>query len=99
MLQVETKDALLHAINEEYVEAVELLLEHEETIHKEGELHVRKMLFCGKQHSSVNKMTLKGNESLLNSLLAQQTFLKRVAAQCYLYNRATQSDPLRKIDC
>jgi hypothetical protein len=37
---VETKDALLHAINEEYVEAVEVLLEHEESIHKEGELWV-----------------------------------------------------------
>ena len=40
--QVETKDALLHAINEEYVEAVEVLLEHEEGIHKEGEPHVRR---------------------------------------------------------
>ncbi len=39
--QVETKDALLHAINEEYVEAVEMLLEHEETIHVPGEPHVR----------------------------------------------------------
>ena len=38
--QVETKDALLHAINEEFVEAVEVLLEHEETIHREGEPHV-----------------------------------------------------------
>ena len=38
--QVETKDALLHAINEEYVEAVEVLLEHEELIHRPGELHV-----------------------------------------------------------
>jgi hypothetical protein len=37
---VETKDALLHAINEEYVEAVEVLLEHEESIHKEGDLWV-----------------------------------------------------------
>ena len=36
-MKVETKDALLHAINEEYVEAVEVLLEHEESIHKEGE--------------------------------------------------------------
>ena len=34
--QVETKDALLHAINEEYVEAVEVLLDHEESIHEEG---------------------------------------------------------------
>lgn len=29
---VETKDALLHAISEEFVEAVELLLEYEELI-------------------------------------------------------------------
>ena len=42
--QVETKDALLHAINEEYVEAVEVLLEHEEGIHKEGEPHVSFLL-------------------------------------------------------
>ena len=40
ILQVETKDALLHAINEEFVEAVEVLLEHEETIHLEGTPHV-----------------------------------------------------------
>lgn len=38
--RVETKDALLHAISEEFVEAVEVLLDHEETIHKKGELHV-----------------------------------------------------------
>ena len=37
MSQVETKDALLHAINEEYVEAVEVLLDHEESLHCEGE--------------------------------------------------------------
>ncbi|RZC40409.1 transient-receptor-potential-like protein [Asbolus verrucosus] len=37
IMGVETKDALLHAINVEFVEAVELLLEHEELIHKEGE--------------------------------------------------------------
>ena len=40
---METKDALLHAINEEFVEAVEVLLDHEETIHKPGELHVSLM--------------------------------------------------------
>lgn len=39
--RVETKDALLHAISEEFVEAVEVLLDHEETIHKLGEPHVR----------------------------------------------------------
>uniref|UniRef100_A0AAR5QCP0 Transient receptor ion channel domain-containing protein n=1 Tax=Dendroctonus ponderosae TaxID=77166 RepID=A0AAR5QCP0_DENPD len=36
---VETRDALLYAISVEFVEAVELLLEHEELIHKEGELY------------------------------------------------------------
>ncbi|CAG9859792.1 unnamed protein product [Phyllotreta striolata] len=37
VMGVETRDSLLHAINVEFVEAVELLLEHEELIHKEGE--------------------------------------------------------------
>lgn len=40
VMGVQTKDALLHAINAEFVEAVELLLEHEELIHKEGEPYV-----------------------------------------------------------
>ena len=74
-IQVETKDALLHAINEQYVEAVEVggiiiiviiiiiitikkssnkfsffknftkvLLDHEESIHVEGELWVSSYL-------------------------------------------------------
>ncbi|XP_064481669.1 transient-receptor-potential-like protein isoform X2 [Ornithodoros turicata] len=34
---VEVRDSLLHAINAEYVEAVELLLDHEELTHVEGE--------------------------------------------------------------
>jgi hypothetical protein len=51
VFQVETKDALLHAINEEFVEAVEVLLEHEETIHKEGEPHVSKKLDSKKLNS------------------------------------------------
>uniref|UniRef100_A0A2M4A8I3 Putative transient-receptor-potential-like protein n=1 Tax=Anopheles triannulatus TaxID=58253 RepID=A0A2M4A8I3_9DIPT len=37
VMNVDTKDALLLAINAEFVEAVELLLEHEELIHKDGE--------------------------------------------------------------
>lgn len=41
IMGVETKDALLEAINQEFVEAVELLLEHEELIRKEGEAYVR----------------------------------------------------------
>lgn len=41
IMEVETRDALLQSINVEFVEAVELLLEHEELIHKEGEPYVR----------------------------------------------------------
>ena len=48
---METKDALLHAINEEFVEAVEVLLDHEETIHKPGELHVSLMNFPPSLHT------------------------------------------------
>jgi len=40
VMRVATKDSLLHAIEAEFVEAVELLLQHEELIHKEGEPHV-----------------------------------------------------------
>lgn len=42
IMGVKTKDALLEAINQEFVEAVELLLEHEELIHKDGEPYVSK---------------------------------------------------------
>lgn len=41
VLGVETKDSLLQSINVGFVEAVELLLEHEELIHKDGEPYVR----------------------------------------------------------
>ncbi|XP_064119296.1 transient-receptor-potential-like protein isoform X2 [Macrobrachium nipponense] len=37
VMGVETRDALLHAIDSEFVEAVEVLLEHEEVIHKDGD--------------------------------------------------------------
>jgi hypothetical protein len=40
-LGVEAQDALLHAISEEFVEAVELLLDHEQTVTAEGQQHVR----------------------------------------------------------
>lgn len=40
IMGVQTRDALLYAISVEFVEAVELLLEHEELIHKEGEPYV-----------------------------------------------------------
>lgn len=40
VMGVEPKDALLQAINSEFVEAVELLLEYEEIVHKDGEPYV-----------------------------------------------------------
>ena len=52
IMGVETRDALLQAINVEFVEAVELLLEHEELIHKEGEPYVNNpnfFIFFSKQ--------------------------------------------------
>lgn len=41
IMGVETRDALLEAIDQEFVEAVELLLEHEELMRKEGEPYVK----------------------------------------------------------
>ena len=48
IMGVETRDALLEAINQEFVEAVELLLEHEELIHKEGDPYVSHIVLCWK---------------------------------------------------
>ncbi|KDR22808.1 Transient-receptor-potential-like protein, partial [Zootermopsis nevadensis] len=41
VMGVETKDALLQSIDVGFVEAAELLLEHEELIHKQGEPYVK----------------------------------------------------------
>lgn len=38
---VDTKDALLHAISEEFVEAVEMLLDHEDLNQRKEGQHVR----------------------------------------------------------
>lgn len=40
IMGVRTKDSLLQSINVGFVEAVELLLEHEELVHKDGEPYV-----------------------------------------------------------
>lgn len=63
VMGVETKDALLHAINSEFVEAVELLLEHEEIIHKEGDLYVSQISMISKK----NIMCIDVKSHLLNS--------------------------------
>ena len=42
---IDPGDSLLHAISEEYVEAVEVLLQHEERIHKPGTPYVSKPSF------------------------------------------------------
>jgi hypothetical protein len=41
-LGVEAQDALLHAISEDFVEAVEILLDHEDRVVASGREHVRK---------------------------------------------------------
>ncbi|EDX06387.1 GD10680 [Drosophila simulans] len=60
VMGVETKDALLHAINAEFVEAVELLLEHEELIYKEGEPYKA----LRHQHININCMDPLGRRAL-----------------------------------
>jgi hypothetical protein len=50
---VETQDALLHAISEEFVEAVDLLLNHEDSVTPAGQQHVRPSHFY--IHSFYNK--------------------------------------------
>jgi transient receptor potential cation channel subfamily C len=42
---VEAQEALLHAISNEFVEAVEFLLDHEESVTPTGQLHVRAFHF------------------------------------------------------
>lgn len=44
VMGVGPKDNLLHAINAEFVEAVELLLQYEELVHTEGEPYVSNCL-------------------------------------------------------
>ena len=50
---VEVQDALLHAISKEFVEGVEFLLDHEESVTLEGQQHVRASHFY--LHSLYNK--------------------------------------------
>lgn len=50
---IKVKDSLLHAIKEEYVEAVELLLEWEEKIHKAGEPYVSLRLSRDTEYSEL----------------------------------------------
>ena len=45
VMGLDTQDALLHAIDKEFVEAVELLLEHEELIHHDGTEYVSILCF------------------------------------------------------
>lgn len=49
VMGVEPKDSLLHAINAEFVEAVELLLEYEEIVYKEGDKYVNFFSYVGRR--------------------------------------------------
>ena len=97
IVQVETKDALLHAINEEYVEAVEVLLEHEEGIHKEGEPHVRRTTVI----LVVNQQIAKGraqqpaslgfNDSSISKIVGTRTQReRRRGTDMHTYRRSLQ---------
>lgn len=59
VMGVETKDSLLHAIDSEFVEAVELLLEHEEIVHKDGEPYVSVLKYVLDQILGINNLIFK----------------------------------------
>lgn len=65
IMGLETKDALLEAITQEFVEAVELLLEHEELIHKDGDPYVRLTVKCLKFRAKLicNSISSRGRKS------------------------------------
>lgn len=48
---IKVNDALLHAISEEYVEAVEMLLLHEERNHESGKAYVKPKYISFSSHS------------------------------------------------
>lgn len=50
VMGVETKDGVLHAIDQEFVEAVELLLEHEELLMSEMIVDCESKLMFPKSH-------------------------------------------------
>lgn len=55
---IKVNDALLHAISEEYVEAVELLLYHEETHHEPGKPYVTHFAFQSRKSNIISKWFL-----------------------------------------
>ncbi|XP_025195999.1 transient-receptor-potential-like protein isoform X2 [Melanaphis sacchari] len=65
VMGVGPKDSLLHAINAEFVEAVELLLQYEELVHTEGELCV-----CHKCITSSKKESLRYSMCRVNEYRA-----------------------------
>lgn len=84
---IKVNDALLHAISEQYVEAVELLLQHEETNHIPGQPYVIiNILFAYlKSFQSKSRQEIAYNGSLLffvlshgNRLIVQRRHLHRI---------------------
>lgn len=78
---IEVSDALLHAISEDYVEAVELLLEWEEKHHKEGEPYVSRrgvLHFAARPLSFVRFPLLSGRRAGRNSIM-KTPLLRRIS--------------------
>ncbi|GJQ82376.1 TRPL [Trypoxylus dichotomus] len=90
VMGVETKDALLHAINVEFVEAVELLLEHEELIHKEGEPYKQLRIF-----GSESEITQFISESLDKQQQVRLSRLFKMKCGCDDCIRESKEDSLR----
>ncbi|KAG8194405.1 hypothetical protein JTE90_011017 [Oedothorax gibbosus] len=99
----ESRDSLLHAIEAEYVEAVDLLLEHEDIVYKEGQPHSWEKVDCDISTftSEISPLLLaahKDNYEILKILLDKGATLPMphdVRCQCQECLQAMEDDCLR----
>lgn len=70
---VEAQDALLHAISKEFVEAVEFLLDHEESVTPPGQQHVRASQFFALFLRQGTKLMFIGNWPTLLVVISKTT--------------------------
>uniref|UniRef100_A0A8D8ZKX2 Transient-receptor-potential-like protein n=1 Tax=Cacopsylla melanoneura TaxID=428564 RepID=A0A8D8ZKX2_9HEMI len=103
VMGVEPKDALLQAINSEFVEAVELLLEYEEIVHKDGEPYSwekvdKNTSMFTKDITPLILAAHKNNYEILKILLDRGATLPMphdVRCGCDVCLRETEEDSLR----
>ncbi|CAA9995355.1 unnamed protein product, partial [Nesidiocoris tenuis] len=103
IMGVRTKDSLLQSINVGFVEAVELLLEHEELVHKDGEPYSWETVDVNTSMFTPDMTPLilaahRNNYEILKILLDRGATLPMphdVRCGCVDCIRASEEDPLR----